>query len=80
MVEKFDITQHYLVPKHVKLTEDEKSELLKRYNITLKQLPAIKDIDPMAKLINAKPNDVIKIIRKSPTIGESVFYRVVIHG
>ena len=78
--EKFDITQHSLVPKHVKLSEEEKKELLKKYKISLKQLPSILDKDPIIKLLNAIPDDVIKIIRKSPTVGESFYYRVVVHG
>ncbi len=78
--EKFDITQHSLVPKHVKLSEEEKKEKLKKYKISLKQLPSILDKDPIIKLLNAIPDDVIKIIRKSPTVGESFYYRVVVHG
>ena len=78
--EKFDIMQHTLVPKHVKLTEEEKKELLKKYNISLKQLPNILDKDPIVKLLNCVPDDVIKIIRKSQTMGESAYYRVVVHG
>ncbi len=77
---EFDITQHNLVPKHIKLNEEEKKELLKKYNISLRQLPKILYNDPMIKLIGANPDDVIKIIRKSKTFGESIFYRVVIHG
>ncbi|MEW6063056.1 MAG: DNA-directed RNA polymerase subunit H [Nanoarchaeota archaeon] len=80
MEEKFDILQHNLVPKHVKINEEEKKELLKKYNIVLNQLPKISDTDPVAKILGAKANDVIKIIRKSPTTGESAYYRVVVHG
>ena len=78
--EKFDIMQHSLVPKHVKLNEEEKKELLKKYNISLKQLPSIIDKDPVVKLLNAVPDDVIKIVRKSQTSGESSYYRVIVHG
>lgn len=77
---EFDITQHNLVPKHVKLNDEEKKELLKKYNISLRQLPKILDTDPIVKLNNAKADDILKIMRKSKTMGEAFFYRVVIHG
>jgi len=80
MEETFDILQHNLVPKHIKINEEEKKELLRKYNISLNQLPKIQDSDPVAKILGAKADDIIKIIRKSPTMGESVYYRVVIHA
>ena len=69
------ITKHVLVPKHAKLSEKEKDELFKRYNITLRELPKILKDDPALASLDVKPGDVIKITRKSPTAGESVFYR-----
>ncbi len=74
----FDITKHILVPEHTKVNEDEKQKLLKQFNISIKQLPEIKLSDPAIQRLNPKIGDVIKIRRKSPTIGESFFYRVVI--
>ena len=44
----------------------------------MKQLPAMSQDDPISKKLNLKIGDVIKIIRKSPTLGESIYYRVVI--
>lgn len=73
------IAKHILAPKHVKLSEKEKVELLKKYNITLKELPKILKDDPAIASLNAKPGDVIKIIRKSDTAGETIFYRGVIN-
>ncbi len=67
-----------LVPKHELLTEEQKQILLKKLGINLKQLPRIKQTDPASKRLDAKKLDVIKIIRKSPTAGESVYYRVVV--
>ena len=69
------VAKHILVPKHLKLTEKDKSELVERYNITLKELPKILKDDPAITPLNVKQGDVIKIIRKSPTAGEVVFYR-----
>ena len=73
-----DISKHVLVPKHEVLTEEEAEEVLKKYNITKSQLPKILISDPMVKKIGAKVGDIIKITRKSPTAGESIFYRVVV--
>ncbi len=75
---KIDILKHELVPEHIILSEEEKEELLKRYNISLHQLPKILVNDPVVKAIGAKEGDVIKIIRKSPVAGKTVYYRVVV--
>lgn len=75
-----DITKHELVPKHILLTERDREELLKKFGIGLRQLPRISILDPMIKLLNGKPGDVVKIIRKSSVAGESVYYRVVVKG
>jgi DNA-directed RNA polymerase subunit H (RpoH/RPB5) len=79
-LKKIDIEKHELVPKHVILNEQEKEEVLKRYGIILRQLPRISVSDPIIKLLNGKTGDVVKITRKSPTAGETVYYRVVIKG
>ncbi|HLD10525.1 MAG TPA: DNA-directed RNA polymerase subunit H [Candidatus Nanoarchaeia archaeon] len=77
----FDITQHRLVPKHIKLSEEEKQKLLKDYNINLSKLAFIRSSDPALKNIpDIKYNDVIKIERKSPTAKQTTFYRVVVNG
>jgi DNA-directed RNA polymerase subunit H len=69
--------EHLLIPEHTKISEKEKKELLERYQISEHELPAILLKDPAIAHLNAKPGDVIMITRKSPTAGESVFYRVV---
>jgi len=74
-----DITKHTFVPKHTKLSDDEIAELLKKYNISIKQLPKISSKDPVIKDIETKTGDVFKIIRDSSTNKEAFFYRVVMH-
>lgn len=77
---EFDVTKHELVPKHEILSEEEKAKLLKKYGITIKELPRILASDPAIKSLNPKVGDVVKITRKSKTAGESVYYRVVVRG
>jgi DNA-directed RNA polymerase subunit H len=74
---EIDIFQSELVPKHVLINEKEKAALLHDLNINLKQLPRISADDPAIEKFGAKKGDVIKIIRKSPTAGECIYYRVV---
>ncbi|MEM1587971.1 MAG: DNA-directed RNA polymerase subunit H [Candidatus Bathyarchaeia archaeon] len=74
----FSVFDHELVPKHIILSKEEAEEVLKKYHIKPYQLPYIKKSDPAAKEIGAKPGDIIKIIRKSPTAGEAIAYRYVV--
>ncbi len=74
------VEDHVLVPKHIKLSEKEKQEVLKQFNITVKELPKISKKDSALVGLNAEIDDVIKIVRKSPTAGETVFYRGVVNA
>ncbi len=76
-MKNYKIEDHILVPKHIKLNEEEIKKVLEFYNISIKQLPKISSKDAIIKNLNVKQDDIIKIIRKSDTAGESVFYRVV---
>jgi len=58
--------------------EKEKRELLKKYSITVNQLPRIRVRDPAAMAIGARVGDVVEITRKSHTAGEIKYYRVVV--
>ena len=71
---------HILVPVHKKLSEKDRSELLKKYNITIGALPQILITDPAIAGLDAKDGDVIKVIRKSRTGGEVSYYRGVTSG
>lgn len=71
-----NITHHELVPKHIKLSEEEKKELLKRYRLKESQLPRIQRMDPVALYLGLKRGEVVKIIRKSETSGRYASYRI----
>ncbi len=78
---KFDVFTHSFVPLHEKVSEEKLDEILKRFNITKKQLPKISKNDPTVKALeNVNVGDVIRIVRDSPTMGKVEFFRVVIHG
>ena len=79
MLEKeFDILKHEMVPEHIIMDEKEKKELFEKLKITEKQLPKILTNDAAVKAVGAKEGDVLKIIRKSPTAGTAIYYRVVV--
>ncbi|MBI3051355.1 DNA-directed RNA polymerase subunit H [Candidatus Woesearchaeota archaeon] len=80
MTKKVDVKKHVLVPKGQKLGEKEKEDLLQKYGISVSELPRIKKSDPMLGGMAARPGEVIKINRSSPTAGKTVFYRVVVSG
>ena len=74
----YDLFKHDLVPKHVLLNADEAKQVLEQYHIKPFQIPYIKSTDPAVRAIGAKPGDMVKVIRKSATAGESDFYRYVV--
>lgn len=76
----FNIFKHELVPKHELLEPEEKERVLAEYRVQPYQLPQIRASDPAAKAIGARPGDIVRIIRKSPTAGRYVSYRYVVEG
>ncbi len=78
---KPDLTKHAIVPKHQKLSEQGKKELLEKYGLQgIKELPRILAKDPGLEGLDAKEGDLIKITRKSMTAGEALFYRRVVNA
>jgi len=76
----FNIMKHELVPEHKILSEEEKEEVLKKFNLTPDQLPQIMNDDPVPASIGAKPGQILKIVRKSHTAEEAVIYRLVVES
>ena len=58
---RFDIKKHILVPKHTKLSQKDKKELLSKLKITIKELPKISIKDAAIQDLKPEIGDVIKI-------------------
>ncbi len=76
----FDLFDHELVPKHRIATDDEIQMVLAHYGIDRTQLPRILRDDPAARVLGAKPGQVIRIERDSQTAGKTYYYRLVVEG
>ena len=60
------------------LKKKEVEEVLKKFNTKPSEIPLIFETDPAIVGLGVKPGDMIKITRKSPTAGKSIFYRYVV--
>ncbi len=74
---QYNILNHNLVPEHIIMTEEEKLDVKKKYNIIDdSKFPEISRFDPVSTLIGLRPNNLCKIIRPSKTSITSEFYRL----
>jgi len=69
---------HVYVPKHELLTKKEALEVLEKYHCKPTELPLIFVNDPAIITLGVKPGDMIRIVRKSETAGDSLYYRYVV--
>jgi DNA-directed RNA polymerase subunit H (RpoH/RPB5) len=74
----FDLFEHELVPPHIIASAEEIQLVLDHYGIERNQLPRIYRDDPAVKVLGARPGQVIRIERNSPTAGRSYYYRLVV--
>ncbi len=74
---QYNILNHSLVPQHIIMTEEEKQDVKKKYNvIDDSKFPEISRFDPVSTLIGLRPDNLCKIIRPSKTSITSEFYRL----
>lgn len=74
------VLEHELVPRHEIVSLEEGAKVLKELGARPEQLPWIRSSDPVARALGARPGDLVRIVRKSPTGGQVVVYRYVIPG
>ena len=74
---QYNILNHILVPQHIIMTEEEKIDVKKRYNvIDDSKFPEISRFDPVSTLIGLRPDKLCKIIRPSKTSITTEFFRL----
>ena len=74
---QFNIIKHELVPPHRVLSEEEASEIKKKYNIVNdSQLPDISRFSPVSLAIGVRPGQLVEIMRPSKTAISAPFYRI----
>ncbi|MCL6091026.1 MAG: DNA-directed RNA polymerase subunit H [Candidatus Thermoplasmatota archaeon] len=79
---KFNVLQHDLVPEHHLVPKKEEDKVLNELGIAKDLLPKISRSDPAIKALEEihgpiESGTIIKIVRKSPTLGYSVYYRAI---
>jgi len=74
---QMDITTHRMSVPHRILPPDEAKVVLEKNRVIKPedQLPWIDSQDIQARLIGAKPGDIIEITRHSDTVGKCIYYR-----
>ncbi len=72
----FNVLNHTMVPHHEVVPEEERAGVFEHYGAAEDQFPKILSSDPGARACGARPGDVVKVVRESPTAGEAVAYRL----
>lgn len=73
---QFNILNHVLVPKHSILSKPEEMEFKKKFNVLDNNIPDISYFSPVSLVLGIRPNDIVKIERKSRTAIKADFYRI----
>jgi len=74
---QFNILKHNLVPKHTILSKEEEKNFKKKFNILHnEQIPDISYFSPVSLVLGVRPDNIVKIERKSPTSITTDYYRI----
>jgi DNA-directed RNA polymerase subunit H len=75
---QFNVARHNLVPSHTPVRdEDEINQIIADTCVKNKtQMPLLYNTDAMARYLALKPGQLVRILRLSPSAGESITYRV----
>lgn len=72
------IMEHKMVPKYTIVHDATDIEAMVRAHGALNRFPKMKGDDPVAKYMGFLPGQLLRIVRFSSNMGQSVYYRVVI--
>lgn len=61
----YDPTEHFLVPKHIPLSKEERTNFLQTNNINIDNMPIILASDIMARYYGMRGGDIVKIEREN---------------
>ena len=80
---RFEVMNHILVPEHRLLSPKEAEDVLKKYSISIEELPKIRRSDACVRSLELRVGEIprgsiVKIVRRSETAGISYAYRLVI--
>ncbi|MBN2094729.1 MAG: DNA-directed RNA polymerase subunit H [Candidatus Aenigmarchaeota archaeon] len=80
MVKKeIPVNEHFLVPEHRKLTEEEKQAIFEKFSATEKNMPKISVKDPAIRVFDPKVGDLFEIRRNVlDDEGTYLYYRVAV--
>tara|TARA_Y100000590_G_scaffold451565_1_gene593152 strand:- start:108 stop:770 length:663 start_codon:yes stop_codon:yes gene_type:complete len=74
----FDITESELTPSYTILNEEEKQEVLDRYQVTENKIENVIFTDPLANFYGVKIGNMVKAVEVSETNGFNTFYKLCI--
>lgn len=61
----YNLTEHYLVPKHRVLSDDEAKDFLTSNRLRTNQLPILKWDDPVSKWYGFIPGQIVEVLREN---------------
>jgi DNA-directed RNA polymerase subunit H (RpoH/RPB5)/REP element-mobilizing transposase RayT len=73
---QINILEHSYVPKHIKLTDEERDAFYKKFNVNETQVPEISRFDPVARALCLRPKQICKIIRYDKISYKNEHYRI----
>jgi len=74
---QFNILKHEKVPKHTIISKEEEKNFKKKFNILHNdQIPDISYFSPVSLVLGVRPDNIVKIERKSPTSITTDYYRI----
>lgn len=72
-----NLMKHEMLPTYIPIRdESEISSILKKCNAQKHQMPIISRTDNIGKMLRLVPGDLCKLIRKSSTCGNYIYYRI----